>query len=229
MYLTYQGIRYPEKSRERQMVRCFVPIDVARLLERAPQLVAHAVNAFYYRDLEGMFACSRMDKFPPRPKPGTSGRSPMVMTMVRFTRCLYAQLACQKFFPPKCFELPQDTDPGFKAMETGMKLVSDTEVLWSVLSYELLRQACGFEILYFTEKKVSRTQENTSDTHLTYAFAADKEWKAHKAALTRLGYFGVSCSLIDDKWDLYPVLYHRMSWKGLKSINGKKHLQSRRT
>jgi hypothetical protein len=99
-----------------------LPIDIARLLEHSPGLVAPAVNAFYHRDMEGMFYCSKMEKFPPKDE--RRGNKAMVLTSVRFTRCLYAQIACQRFFPPKGFDLPPETDPTYKAKEIGMKLVT---------------------------------------------------------------------------------------------------------
>ena len=118
--------RYPAKSKESHWVKCRVPIDIARLLEASPQLIAPAANAFYHRDIEGMFVCSQMAKFPPKKKGEGEQRQGKgsVLTSVRFTRCLYAQLACQKFFPPKPFTLPPQTDPQYKAEELGMKLVS---------------------------------------------------------------------------------------------------------
>jgi len=118
--------RYPTKSKESHWVKCRVPIDIARLLEASPQLIAPAANAFYHRNIEGMFVCSQMAKFPPKKKGEGEQRQAKgsVLTSVRFTRCLYAQLACQKFFPPKPFTLPPQNDPQYKAEELGMKLVS---------------------------------------------------------------------------------------------------------
>jgi hypothetical protein len=49
----------------------------------------------------------------------------VVMTMVRFTRCLYAMLASQRFDPPKVFApyIPPEEHPDHHAHVLGMKLV----------------------------------------------------------------------------------------------------------
>jgi len=46
-----------------------------------------------------------------------------IMTKVKFTKTLYAQLASQQFFPPKIYHLPSPNSPNFKSYELGMKLV----------------------------------------------------------------------------------------------------------
>jgi len=49
----------------------------------------------------------------------------MVMMMVKFTRCLYAMLACQRFEPPNVFapHIPPEEHPDHGAYMLGMKIV----------------------------------------------------------------------------------------------------------
>lgn len=59
-----------------------------------------------------------MTRFPPRPN---------VLRNIRMTRAAYAQLMCQKFYPPKIFgsfEERENTD-AWRWRDIGMKLVSD--------------------------------------------------------------------------------------------------------
>jgi len=61
---------------------------------------------------------------------------PSVTVLVRFTKCLYAQLMMQSFYPPRNFgKLPASSDPNAKAFNLGIKLT------------------CGFEMLYQKVKK----------------------------------------------------------------------------
>jgi hypothetical protein len=129
------------------------------------------VEAFFHRDLDDMFLCSKMEKFPPGPlipptpatgidakptlvsdKTVTPQDHPlelsssshdlcklvqaMVMTMVRFTRCLYAMIASQRFEPPKVFApfIPQEDHPDYQAYVLGMKLVRAPHCPFSFLA-----------------------------------------------------------------------------------------------
>ena len=114
--LTLYCNRYPEYAYEtsHQWVKCKMPINAAYILRKPPHLVAPAVVAFYNRDPIQLKDAMKMKRL---------GTSPSVMTMVRFTRCLYAQLKHQQFFPPLAFGLVDKTDPNFPAFETGSKLV----------------------------------------------------------------------------------------------------------
>eukprot|EP01130_Rhizamoeba_saxonica_P015477 TRINITY_DN6955_c0_g1_i1.p1 TRINITY_DN6955_c0_g1~~TRINITY_DN6955_c0_g1_i1.p1 ORF type:complete len:559 (-),score=127.41 TRINITY_DN6955_c0_g1_i1:38-1579(-) len=108
-----------------QYAQCYLPANIAYLLKNDAQLVAPAVTSFYYRDALQMRACNRMKKFEIDP-------DTMIFTMVRFTRCLYAQLSKQEIRPPPPFKdiLSNSNDPLYMAKYLGMKLT------------------CGFEILY---------------------------------------------------------------------------------
>ncbi len=110
---------YPKKARESlHHSRCIVPESIAKILHRDPQLIAPAVNSFFYRDLVAMRACNVMEKFDPK-------KEKMVELSLTFTRCLFAQLDRQNFHAPKPFKglLPAESDPNYKAALLGMKLV----------------------------------------------------------------------------------------------------------
>lgn len=85
-----------------------------------PQLVSAAVHALCDRDPLDMQACQRMVHFSPR-------EHAMLMTGVKFTKCLYAQLLHQRFSSPRNngFNLPPVGNQRYKACELGMKLVSE--------------------------------------------------------------------------------------------------------
>lgn len=95
---------YPQRAAEQvHVARAVVPPAVAHLLHAEPQLVAAAVEAFYYRDLDDARAAARMAAFPP-------GGS-LVPARVAFSRCLYAQAALQEFAVPRGYPLPLPSDP----------------------------------------------------------------------------------------------------------------------
>ncbi|XP_058254507.1 protein ecdysoneless homolog isoform X2 [Hemibagrus wyckioides] len=103
---------------------CYVPAGVGVVLSRRPDLVAPAVSAFYLRDPVDLQACRTFQYFPPDSR---------VLTMVTFTRCLYAQLQQQAFVPDRRsgFTLPPPSHPQYKAHELGMKLAHGFEILCS--------------------------------------------------------------------------------------------------
>ncbi|XP_053366586.1 protein ecdysoneless homolog [Clarias gariepinus] len=103
---------------------CYVPAGVAAVLARRPDLVAPAVSAFYLRDPVDLQACRTFRHFPPDSR---------VLTLVTFTRCLYAQLQQQSFIPDRRsgFNLPPPSHPQYKAHNLGMKLAHGFEILCS--------------------------------------------------------------------------------------------------
>ncbi|KAI8576352.1 hypothetical protein K450DRAFT_257347 [Umbelopsis ramanniana AG] len=154
---------FPTKAlNERHRARCTVPAPLAYVLLKQPQLVPHAVEAFYTRDPSSMKAASRMATFPP---------NEMVTTVVDMTKTCYAKLTSQQFFAPKAFRMPSRSNPRkYNAAELGMKI------------------ACAFEMLY-TDKRINveaPTKETTTDT---YDFENDLTWSEYKKRLERRGYF----------------------------------------
>ncbi|ORX50317.1 SGT1-domain-containing protein [Piromyces finnis] len=154
---------YPQKIEDDfHYTKCYIPLKVAHLLYHEPQLISAAINAFYYRGPEGMKACSKMRNF---------SINDQVMTKVKFTKTLYAQLASQQFFPPKIYHLPNPNSPNFKAHELGMKL------------------ACAFEMLLVDPVYKNLDQDNKINTIENYTFSVDSEWNNFKKKFENLGFF----------------------------------------
>ncbi|XP_072293165.1 protein ecdysoneless homolog [Eucyclogobius newberryi] len=116
---------YPETIQtELHHAYCFIPARIGLVLAKRPDLVAPAVSAFYLRDPVDLQACRSFKTFPPDTR---------ILTLVKFTRCLFAQLQQQQFTPDRRsgFTLPPCSDLKYKAHELGMKLAHGFEVLCS--------------------------------------------------------------------------------------------------
>ncbi|NXI70002.1 ECD protein, partial [Anseranas semipalmata] len=116
---------YPEKIQASfHRAHCYLPAGIVAVLKQRPSLVAAAVQAFYLRDPVDLRACRSFQTFPPEER---------VMTIVTFTKCLYAQLVQQKFTPDRRsgYTLPLPSHPQYKAYELGMKLAHGFEILCS--------------------------------------------------------------------------------------------------
>uniref|UniRef100_A0A665U881 Ecdysoneless homolog (Drosophila) n=1 Tax=Echeneis naucrates TaxID=173247 RepID=A0A665U881_ECHNA len=116
---------FPEKTKKAlHRAHCFIPAGIANVLAQRPDLVAPAVSAFYLRDAIDLQACRSFKTFPPDTR---------VLTLVTFSRCLYAQLQQQQFTPDRRsgFTLPPRSHPQYKAHELGMKLAYGFEILCS--------------------------------------------------------------------------------------------------
>jgi len=149
---------YPENAPSFTLRLC-LPVEIAHLLKKDKQLVSSAVRAFYERDPIALRHGAEMKKFNPK-------LENMVMTMVTFSRCLYAQLSQQPFQPPKVFpKLPPRTSPDYRALSEGARL------------------AIGFEMLYQQSKKCSKK------TVHEYNFDADPAWKRYLDSLKLVDYF----------------------------------------
>ncbi|XP_037542033.1 protein ecdysoneless homolog [Nematolebias whitei] len=148
---------FPEKIQGNlHRAHCFIPAGIATVLALRPDLVAPAVSAFYLRDPVDLQACRSFRTFPPNTR---------VLTLVTFTRCLYAQLQQQHFIPDRRsgFSLPPCSHPQYKAHELGMKL------------------AHGFEIL------CSKCRLPSSEPDAPVS--CNPQWKAFLESLKRNGYF----------------------------------------
>ncbi|KAH0623562.1 hypothetical protein JD844_006452 [Phrynosoma platyrhinos] len=114
---------YPEKIQAfHHQAHCYLPAGIAIVLKQRPSLVSAAVHAFYLRDPFDLKSCRIFKMFPPETR---------IMTSVRFTKCLYAQLVQQTFVPDKRsgYSLPPRSHPQYKAHELGMKLAHGFEIL----------------------------------------------------------------------------------------------------
>ncbi|NXH14241.1 ECD protein, partial [Bucco capensis] len=116
---------YPEKMEASfHRAHCYVPAGIVAVLRQRPSLVAAAVQAFYLRAPGDLRACRSFQTFPAEDR---------VMTVVTFTKCLYAQLMQQKFVADRRsgYTLPLPSHPQYKAYELGMKLAHGFEMLCS--------------------------------------------------------------------------------------------------
>nr|XP_003473649.1 protein ecdysoneless homolog [Cavia porcellus] len=123
---------YPEKIQALlHRAHCFLPAGIAVVLKQRPRLVAAAVQAFYLRDPVDLRACRVFKTFLPETR---------IMTSVTFTKCLYAQLAQQRFVPDRRsgYRLPPPSHPQYRAHELGMKLAHGFEILCSKCSPHFL-------------------------------------------------------------------------------------------
>ncbi|XP_071534112.1 protein ecdysoneless homolog isoform X2 [Panulirus ornatus] len=160
---------YPGKiSREQHVAHAYVPVAVAALLREYPTLVSPAVHAFCRRDVIDNKVLRVMRHFPPET---------CVMTAVRFSKALYAQLAAHRYTPDSRtgWNLLPPTHPDFKTHDIGMKL------------------ACGFEILVCSAGGVTpaSTPSETSppDANLQLDLASNPRWARYRQSLLEKGYF----------------------------------------
>ncbi|XP_008580384.1 PREDICTED: protein SGT1 [Galeopterus variegatus] len=119
---------YPEKIQASlHRAHCFLPAGIVAVLKQQPRLVAAAVQAFYLRDPIDLRACRVFKTFLPETR---------IMTLVTFTKCLYAQLVQQRFVPDRRsgYRLPAPSHPQYRAHELGMKLAHGFEILCSKCS-----------------------------------------------------------------------------------------------
>lgn len=119
---------YPEKIQASlHRAHCFLPAGIAAVLKQRPRLVAAGVQAFYLRDPIDLRACRVFKTFLPETR---------IMTLVTFTKCLYAQLMQQRFMPDRRsgYKLPPPSHPQYRAHELGMKLAHGFEILCSKCS-----------------------------------------------------------------------------------------------
>ncbi|KIM67044.1 hypothetical protein SCLCIDRAFT_1210513 [Scleroderma citrinum Foug A] len=159
---------YPDAARLHvHSTKAYLPIDIARALSVDPSLVQKPVETFYTRDAMQLRAAHRMTRFPPRPN---------VLRNIRMTRTAYAQLMCQKFYPPKIFgsfEERENTD-AWRWRDIGMKL------------------ACGFEMLFQESKNratIALNQASSSPEARKDAFRLTAGYKSYISKLTSTGYF----------------------------------------
>lgn len=152
---------YPAKAEDDlHFAHCFLPAGLAAILEQRPSLVAAGVNAFYCRSPDDLKTCRTFKYF----RPGTR-----VMSRVKFTKCLYAQLVQQKFQPHResGWILPNSSNSKFKAHDLGMKL------------------AHGFEIICSKSSQKSNQNNGTVDNFEVHNI----RWERFLSNLSNNGYF----------------------------------------
>ncbi|KAJ3132752.1 hypothetical protein HK100_004987 [Physocladia obscura] len=152
-------------------VQCAVPRGIARCLAADESLVSAAVHAFYQRDPFQLKSCQSMRNFHP---------STTILTTVKMTRIMYAQLASQQqFTPPKPFtnhisvHANRNDEKIMRAYDIGTKLT------------------VGFEIIA-TSMPVTASNDaspNLNNNFDSYSFETDAQWRAFKTRLEKLEYF----------------------------------------
>ncbi|TFY65920.1 hypothetical protein EVG20_g5167 [Dentipellis fragilis] len=162
---------YPETLKQHtHTAKAVIPVDIAKALAADPSLVQRAVETFYTRDAGQLRAAQKMSRFPPEPS---------VLRPVKMTRTAYAQLAGQKFHPPKVFGRWQEREnsPEWRWRDIGMKI------------------ACGFEMLYQESKGRTEGANATLDSIKSSADARrdalrrDPEYVKYIQSLHSAGYF----------------------------------------
>ena len=116
---------YPAKplSMARHTVRLRLPKSAALLFRLCPQSISSAVRAFYFRDPAEFQAAQRFEAF------SAPSRENCRDCMVQFSRCLFAMVTKQPFYPPKGVVLPHASSPDFSAAELGLKVSIGLEIL----------------------------------------------------------------------------------------------------
>lgn len=112
---------YPQRTKE-MMHRAVavVPARLAHVLRKCPQSVAAGVEAFHYRDPYDTRIARTMPYFPPHD---------LIRINVRFSRCLYAQIALQEYTAPKAWPpLRPTSHPDHPAALLGVKLAAGYEM-----------------------------------------------------------------------------------------------------
>lgn len=135
--------RYMKENRHR--IRCVLPVNAARILRRMPEILGAAVEAFYYREPKHATSiCSKMEVFLPRAQ---SEEAEVSQRMVTFSRCMFAQLKQQQFFPPKPFQ----SHAQYSALAGASGELENRDDVASALAAEIgMKLTCGLEILYAT-------------------------------------------------------------------------------
>ncbi|GIL58795.1 hypothetical protein Vafri_13788 [Volvox africanus] len=170
---------YPDRARSEQqhVARCLLPVPLAAALTAEPQLVSELVEAFYLRDADDMRIAARMCFLPP-----SLERTP---TLVRMTRCHYAQLAAQRFSAPRGLSMPPPDSPLAKAADLGLKLTVAAEIICarnaSSVQQQQQREAGAVTVGTITVPTVAASHEAR--------FAADPTWRRFKSSLEANGYF----------------------------------------
>jgi hypothetical protein len=81
---------------------------------------------------------------------------------VRFTKCLYAQMTKQQFFPPRGLVLPPKSDPEYASTERGIKLAAAFEMLYHKNPPQEDELSCFLEVNEKKERKREKKEDESS-------------------------------------------------------------------
>ncbi|PWZ02667.1 SGT1-domain-containing protein [Testicularia cyperi] len=188
----------------------YLPLNVARILRQDPQIISSCVSSVISRDVVSTRASARLSHFPP-PVAGSESRSvdssaeqSIILTPVRMTRHLYAQLFYDRFFPPR--QLGRDWQAAVEKYRLRMHhtarssrnapKIEDEESIQEEIREGRWRDMgakiwCGLEMAY--DESVAR-QGRTSKSFTSQDDVATAIPLCEKerliASLQHLGYFG---------------------------------------
>ncbi|SPO20020.1 related to SGT1 protein [Ustilago trichophora] len=189
----------------------YLPRRVARVLAADPQLIANCVTSVQSRDVVSSRSGSRLVHFPPPPHTSTAPTAgsasvttnddDIVLTPVRLTRHLYAQLLYDRFFPPR--QLGPRWQAAVEkyrarlyhqssASSNQPKIEDEVEIQaemregrWHDLGAKIW---CGLEMAY-TESLARRTRTIARPVAATQPEMPAQERERLISSLTKLGFF----------------------------------------
>lgn len=177
----------------------YIPRAVAEVLAADPQLISTCVSAIQSRDVFSSRASSRMSHFPPHPADvhehldNEHTDRAVILTSVRMTRHLYAQLSYDRFFPPR--QLGRNWQAAVEKYRMRLHQTPRTtadnqdadfkEGRWRDLGAKIW---CGLEMAY-DESSVKQRRAKPSEGSARGSMSAD-DHDRFIAALHKLGYFG---------------------------------------
>ncbi|GAC73625.1 MADS box transcription factor [Moesziomyces antarcticus T-34] len=207
-----RAYEYPSiASRHHHRTLAYLPRQVARALGAEPQLIASCVAAIQSRDPLSSRSASRLVRFPPPTQPSSSASiasappqdqpssDDIVLTRVRMTRHLYAQLLHDRFFPPRqlgpqwqaAVERYRMHVRSHSSSQSGPKIQDEAQVQaeiahgrWHDLGAKIW---CGLEMA-FAESSARRTRSGGRSLNPQAAIPAAERQKL-LASLTKLGFF----------------------------------------
>ena len=189
----------------------YLPRCVAQVLTANPQLIASCVNSIQSRDFVSSRSGSKLVRFPP-PTQASSATAvndasdpnddqQIVLTRVKMTRHLYAQLLYDRFFPPR--QLGREWQNAVEKYRvrnhrrpsvppSGPKIEEEEEVQtemlqgrWRDLGAKIW---CGLEMAY-TESLPRRKQSQARPMTTTGIAIPSQEGERLISSLSKLGYF----------------------------------------
>ncbi|SPO20935.1 related to SGT1 protein [Ustilago trichophora] len=189
----------------------YLPHRVARVLAADPQLIANCVTSVQSRDIVSSRSGSRLVHFPPPPHnptastagdaSATTNDNDIVLTPVRLTRHLYAQLLYDRFFPPRQLGPRWQTavekyrarlyrQPSASANRPKIENEAEIQVemqqgRWHDLGAKIW---CGLEMAY-TESLARRTRTKARPMAATEPAISATERERLISSLTKLGFF----------------------------------------
>ena len=194
---------YPVAASDNQHVTlAYLSRRVARLLKREPQLVTSAIEALLSRDVVSTRAFNRMKHFPVEPSTDSDQMQVdadddknIILTPLRLTRLLYAQLCHDRFFPPQSFGKSWQADVEkyrLRMQSAATGAVEDEDAVQAEVRQGRWRDIgakvwCGLEMAY--EASIARRSAKMRQSTGTKN-ASSGDYSQFLESLAKLGYFG---------------------------------------